>query len=101
MTDYYKWYPFFYYPTLEWVPKILSNALKADEVQIQNLPNYPPGASYDKFNLLTLQVSTPGMFLKAFTKLLFSLEKITNGPFLNLYLLFLYLPYPALIVFES
>lgn len=42
---FYKWYPFFYTPTLVEVPKILSNALNADEVQIQNLPNYPPGAN--------------------------------------------------------
>lgn len=66
-----------------------------------NLPNDPPGANYNKFNLLTWHTSTPGTFLKAYLNLAFSLEYTTNGPFLNLYLLFLAFPYPALKVVFS
>jgi len=55
------------------VPKSPSRALKAPFVQTISLPNYPPGANYLRFNLLTLQTSTPGIFLKAFVNFAFVL----------------------------
>jgi len=60
-----KWYPAFSYDGTLYEPKILSSALNAPAVQIMNLPRVPPGANYLKFNLWTLQISTPGTFLTA------------------------------------
>lgn len=52
-------------------------------------------------SLLTLQISTPGMFLTALANGAFSLLYTKRGPFLILYLLFLNFPFPALKVLLS
>jgi len=96
-----KWYPLFSVDGLLYEPKTLSNALNAEFVQIMNLPNVPPGANYLKFNLWTLQISTPGRFLTAWDKLCVLPSYTNNGPFLNLYLWFLFLPRPGLTTLAS
>lgn len=80
---------------------MLFKALKAPSVKMTNLPTYPPGANYKRLSLLTLAISTPGTFLKALLKVDYSLEYTKSGPFLNLYLLFLSFPFPALMTLES
>jgi hypothetical protein len=42
--------------------------LKALSVQMQNLPTWPPGASFRRLSFSTWMVSTPGMFRKARVK---------------------------------
>jgi len=82
------------------VPNNLSKVSKACSVQMQNLPRCPPGASFKMDNECTLQKSTPPMFLNAFN-LSSSPSWITRGPLFILNLLFLYLPFPALMFFEA
>jgi len=65
----FKVYPVFSSAPFLKVPKSPSRALKAPLVHTISLPNYPPGANYLRFNLLTLQTSTPGIFLKALANL--------------------------------
>merc|ERR1719233_1724176 len=60
-----KFHPAFVVLALRQVPYRPSSFLKADSVQMQNLPTWPPGASFNKFRLSTCIVSTPGMFLNA------------------------------------
>ena len=47
------------------VPNKESSCLKADSVQMQNLPRCPPGASFIRLSLLTLIKVIPGMLRKA------------------------------------
>jgi len=96
-----KWYPFFSFDGTLYEPNTLSRAANAEAVQIMNLPNVPPGANYLKFNLCTLQISTPGRFLTAWCKLWVLPSYTKSGPFLNLYLWFLTFPIPGLTTFES
>merc|ERR1719206_1442077 len=60
-----KFHPALVVLALRQVPYRPSSFLKADSVQMQNLPTWPPGASFNKFRLSTCITSTPGMFLKA------------------------------------
>ena len=48
--------------------KDIPSFLKADSVQMQNLPTWPPGASLRRFKASTEMVSTPGMLRKALVR---------------------------------
>jgi len=63
---------------------------------MMNLPRLPPGANYLRFNLWTLQISTPGTFLTACGKFYDDPSYTTKGPLLYLYFLFLNFPTPDL-----
>jgi len=96
-----KWYPLFSDDGFLYDPNTWSKALNADYVQIMNLPKVPPGANILKFNLWTLQTSTPGIFLTACGKLCVLPSYTNRGPFLNLYLWFLTFPIPGLTTLAS
>ena len=72
-------YPSFWSDVLVHVPKMESSCLKADSVQMQKRPTWPPGANLRRLRRSTEMRVIPGMFLNALVMPL-SLSYITNGP---------------------
>mmetsp|Transcript_67848 Transcript_67848/g.167580 ORF Transcript_67848/g.167580 Transcript_67848/m.167580 type:complete len:274 (+) Transcript_67848:296-1117(+) len=81
-------------------PKMLSSFSKAACDQMMNLPRWPPGASLRRLSLSTFMTSTPGMLRNDCSIPLLPLYT-TRGPLRCTYLLFLILPLPLRIFFES